>query len=1242
MSHITLRKLNSLLLLSVVSQDLLTFVMLERPYVENLLRPCLMAIAIAALLVLSACTARPVHEADKLNALSYQYHYRNLDSTRLYAQRAMALSGDYPAGKAEALNNLAFVSMAKMDYARALSQLDSVDITTANHVEQLIADIGRMRLCQRKSQNKDFYEYRERALRHLHRIEEDPSQLNPHQLRRLNYARSELAIVTSTYYYYVGLGEPSVAAMAYFDQQGALHGDTAQLLAYYYNIGAGGLITASSPDETARQEFDYLMNCYTMAVRTGQLFWQANSLQALSEHLQDPAMRRMLTACYRQDIEYLNSDNMPDSLLAGNLAQRSLNLFTKYGDVYQIAGAYRTLAECYFAIGDYRSAMICLEQALNDNKAIGQAPDLVASIREQMSEVCAALYDKQGSDYNRNIYLDLQEKTRQDRYLESRAEQLERSSSQLSLMIAAVVVMIVVVVMMLFIFDRLRRSNNRGNALQQLQAPLEQWQRNNAQEMERLADEQEEVGEAYARNVMRIEAGKRRYLEQRARISMANQVMPLIDRMLHEVRSLLHKEENRELRAERMEYIADLTDMINVYNDVLTQWIELRQGRLQLHVESFPLSQVFDIIKRGSMAFRLKGIALDIEPTTAVVKADRILTIFMLNTIADNARKYTPEGGRVTIGSTESDDYVEVSVTDNGSGMTYEQLQQLFSRLPAATQQAANAQFPTAPPPTPTQGRGAVSTTHQSQQGHGFGLLNCKGIIESYKKLSPIFNVCTLSAESSPGRGSRFFFRLPKGVVRLFVAVALSAASLLGTGAQVVAANGPSLTKAAVTALQQEAGRYADSAYYCNINAQYERTLLFADSCMQRLNKLYLELRPGGSPLMTLDSRGTDAPAELAWHRDSVALDYSIVLDMRNEAAVAALALHRWQLYEYNNNAYTQLFKEQSSDHGLAEYCRNMQKSETNKNVAIVLLSLLFVSIFPAYYFLYYRHRLYYEFCLDRVKRINEILLEDIDPQEKLNRIDQLATNRFPHSLQTIVAQVRQALGESCQLMQTSKINIEMARDELRRTEMEDEKYHVINSVLDNCLSALKHETMYYPSRIRQLLDNGSSDTVQMISELLAYYKELYAILSRQATNQLNRVRIECRLVRLTELLPAKVEVTGAEGIELRGDRVMLAYLFALLQKQVAPGVLTIAAEDVGGGYVELRLSLPQAATGGQQDIFAPSPANIPYMLCRQIVRDVGESTHLRRCGIVAKPSSEGVNMTIILAEKAFVENVKE
>lgn len=33
----------------------------------------------------------------------------------------------------------------------------------------------------------------------------------------------------------------------------------------------------------------------------------------------------------------------------------------------------------------------------------------------------------------------------------------------------------------------------------------------------------------------------------------------------------------------------ELTGKINEYNDVLTRWIEMRQGDLQLKIESFPL-----------------------------------------------------------------------------------------------------------------------------------------------------------------------------------------------------------------------------------------------------------------------------------------------------------------------------------------------------------------------------------------------------------------------------------------------------------------------------------------------------------------------------------------------------------------------------------------------------------------------------------------------------------------------------
>lgn len=52
----------------------------------------------------------------------------------------------------------------------------------------------------------------------------------------------------------------------------------------------------------------------------------------------------------------------------------------------------------------------------------------------------------------------------------------------------------------------------------------------------------------------------------------------------------------------------------------------------------------------------------------------------------------------------------------------------------------------------------------KENKGSGFGLMNCKGIIEKYKKTNELFRVCVFDIESEPGKGSRFYFRLPSGV----------------------------------------------------------------------------------------------------------------------------------------------------------------------------------------------------------------------------------------------------------------------------------------------------------------------------------------------------------------------------------------------------------------------------------------------------------------------------------------------
>ena len=62
-----------------------------------------------AMFVFSACSPSHKGEVDELNYLSYALHYRNLDSTKVLAEKALTLSEDYPAGYAEACNNLAFV-----------------------------------------------------------------------------------------------------------------------------------------------------------------------------------------------------------------------------------------------------------------------------------------------------------------------------------------------------------------------------------------------------------------------------------------------------------------------------------------------------------------------------------------------------------------------------------------------------------------------------------------------------------------------------------------------------------------------------------------------------------------------------------------------------------------------------------------------------------------------------------------------------------------------------------------------------------------------------------------------------------------------------------------------------------------------------------------------------------------------------------------------------------------------------
>lgn len=1160
---------------------------------------------VCLVMLIASCSASNDGKVVALNEKSYEAHYKSLDSTKVYAGKALSLASFESKEWAHAMNDMAFYYIAKMQYAEAERILDEVVENADDEIELMISRVQLMRLCQRKSQNKNFYHERHYALQHMKQIEKEYASLSAADRKRFVYARSEYWIVLSTYLYYIGQPRGASEAVLSIEEDALLMSDMPQLLTFYYNVGSGGILLGRPHDKILRTEFNYLIRCYMLARQCGYTYWEANSMQALSEKLQDESKREFLLKNYRPEINFLNVDYMPDTLLAGNLAERALDLFRKYGDVYQIAGAWRTLSEAFFKVGDNKSALICLNNAIANDTTINAAPDLVASIREQMSIVYSALDNKKLSDYNRNIYLDMQEYTRQDRMLEARAEQLDSSLRKQDIMIAIVIVAIILLIVAMAFFIYKTKKEAANFPIDSLLQPLNDWQKTRSDYYEQTEERYEEMREQIAILQNQYEHYLEKNIEQRAKVSLASSVAPLINRMLHEVKMLSSDKETDEQRNLRYEYIGQLASSIEQTNERLTDWVKLKQGEIVLRIESFELQALFDTLRSSDIEYKLHGIRLNISPTHSVVKADKVLTLFMLNTIAENARRFTPNGGSIDVYADETDDYVEVSVKDSGKGMDEAQLASLFK---------------------PRYITDSNDTTKEG--GHGFGLLNCKGIIEKYKKMSSFFSVCSIEAESEVGKGSRVFFRLPKGVKKALMLCALFLGVL--SSCTKSAPTGKVINESERT---RQADSLVDSIYYYNVAGNYQRTLQLSDSCVRVLNRLFADslLIGNGERGMLLKGTDADDAIELKWFRDSVGMDYSMLLALRNEVAVAALAVHDIDLYTYNNQVFTKLFRESSADRSIATYVQKMQRAENNRNVAIVLLVLLLLAVFPAYYFLYYRHKRFYNSCIERIGQINDLLQSDkLSSHVKMRQIRALWKNdiKIPKQIAVmgknttlisdIVERICGVLAEDVNKTASMEQELVVLEEDTKRITVNRDRLYVINNILDNRLSTLKHETMFYPSRLKQILQARSGNAQMSEKELLAtldeiasYYETMY-----------------------TTLLSQTVQV--AQAMSSFEPSVAMHYVLVLL-KRANGGKLPKRSEmDAANGYIKLVFNL---------DTQYPTESNpqstYDYLVLCQIMRDMGEYYRARGCGVETKRTKEGTSIIVIYIKQDIWKSLK-
>ena len=150
-------------------------------------------------------------KADSLNELSYEMRYKSLDRAERLANEAWReAAGGTSSQRAEALNNRAFCAFMRMDFERASALYRQASEASGNEVERLAADVGMMKICQRTSMNKEFYDYRNSARRRIRRINEDGQLLEGRLKKRMNYALSEFHIVSGIYYYYLEQDEEAL------------------------------------------------------------------------------------------------------------------------------------------------------------------------------------------------------------------------------------------------------------------------------------------------------------------------------------------------------------------------------------------------------------------------------------------------------------------------------------------------------------------------------------------------------------------------------------------------------------------------------------------------------------------------------------------------------------------------------------------------------------------------------------------------------------------------------------------------------------------------------------------------------------------------------------------------------------------------------------------------------------------------------------------------------------------------
>ncbi|NOX62635.1 MAG: GAF domain-containing protein [Chloroflexi bacterium] len=189
-----------------------------------------------------------------------------------------------------------------------------------------------------------------------------------------------------------------------------------------------------------------------------------------------------------------------------------------------------------------------------------------------------------------------------------------------------------------------------------------------------------------------------------------------------------------EIQRDFLETVKQQTDHLQRMIDDLLEFSRLESGRVTLRLQPVDVPVVAEaVVDKLSPLAETAEVALinRVPDEMSTILADPWRLEQVVTNLVDNAIKFTPAGGSVTISAVERDDEVEISVSDTGIGIAPDEMERVFDRF--------------------YQVDGGANRLYK---GTGLGLTICRHIVEHHHG--------RIWVESESGQGATFIFTISK------------------------------------------------------------------------------------------------------------------------------------------------------------------------------------------------------------------------------------------------------------------------------------------------------------------------------------------------------------------------------------------------------------------------------------------------------------------------------------------------